>query len=91
MAPKAAVSATAKLGKDLAIDRQSRLIEAIDQTAVGQTIGARCRINACDPYGAKLALLRATVAVGVLSCFDDGLFGAAIRSCVGRLVTLRLT
>ena len=51
---------------------------------------ARRRIDARDPQRAELALLRATVAVGVLAGLDDRLLGGAEDLAPGVVVALRL-
>ena len=59
--------AVGDLGEDLAVKLDAGELEAVHQLAVGQAVDAGGSVDALDPQGAELALLVATVAVGVLT------------------------
>src|SRR6187551_1475261 len=79
-----------QFGHDLAVDFDARLQQAVDQPAVRQSMLAGRRIDAGDPQRTELALLRTTVAVGILPRLDDRLLGRAEYLAAGVVVTLRL-
>src|SRR6185437_15255782 len=74
----------------LAVDREACLLDTADETAVGQAVRARGRIDARNPERAELALLRSAVPICVLARLDDGLLGRAIDLAPGVVVALRL-
>src|SRR5580658_485285 len=76
--------------KHLAIDGETRLVQPVDQRAVGQPAQPRSGVNARDPQCAELALLLAPAAVGILTGLDDRLLGGAEYLAPGIEVTLRL-
>ena len=90
MAPKAAGIVHGEFGHDLAVDLDAGLQQAVDQPAVRQPVLAGRRIDARDPQRTELALLGATIAVGVLPRLDDRLLGGAEYLAAGVVVTLRL-
>ena len=53
------------------IQRHISPLEAIDQTAVGQPVSTRLRVDTGDPQRAELALALPTIAIGILPCFGD--------------------
>jgi hypothetical protein len=79
-----------KFGENLAVDLDAGLQQSIDQAAVRQVMQTRSRIDAGDPQCAELALLGATVAVGVLARLDDRLLGSAEYLAAGVVIALRL-
>src|SRR5262249_19150246 len=79
-----------EIGEHLAIDFEAGLHQAVDQSAVGQAIDARGRVDARNPERAELALLRAPVAIRILAGLDDGLLGCAIDLAPGVVIALRL-
>src|SRR6185436_7297131 len=66
------------------------LHQAVDQTAVGQAVHARSRVDTRNPQRAELTLLRATIAIRILAGLDDGLLRCAIDLAPGVVITLRL-
>src|SRR6202790_5832718 len=66
-----------KIGEHLAIDGEARLVQPVDQRAVGHSTQTRCGVDAGDPQRAELALLFAPAAIGVLTRLDDRLLGGA--------------
>src|SRR5690606_23729393 len=64
-----------EFGQHLAVDLDAGLQQAVDQPAVRQAVLTGRRIDAGDPQRTELALLRATVAVGILPGLDDRLLG----------------
>src|SRR5689334_24948176 len=79
-----------EFGQDLAVDLDAGLHQAVEQPAVRQPMLAGRRIDAGDPQRAELALLGATIAIGILACLDDGLLRGAEYLAAGVVVTLRL-
>src|SRR5690606_4047162 len=61
----------------LAIDLDARLVQAVDEAAIGQAVLAGSRVDALDPQGAEIALAVLAVAVGVLQRLFDRLLGDA--------------
>src|SRR5271168_3109849 len=76
--------------KHLAVDRQFRLVQAVDQRAVAHAAETRRGVDAGDPQGAEFALLLAPPAVGVLARLDDRLLRRAEDLAPGVVVALRL-
>src|SRR5258708_33194671 len=66
-----------KIGEHLAIDGEARLIQPVDQRAVGHTAQTRRGVDAGDPQRAELTLLFAPAAIGVLTRLDDRLLGGS--------------
>src|SRR5260370_19182906 len=66
-----------KIGEHLAIDGETRLVEPVDQRAVGHSAQTRRGVDAGDPQRAELALLFAPAAICVLTRLDDRLLGGA--------------
>ena len=66
-----------EIGEDLAVDFDPGLVQAIDKSAIGQAEFTRRGVDALDPQGAEVALLGATVAIGILFGLLDGLNGDA--------------
>src|SRR6195952_1804103 len=81
-----------EIRQNLAIHRDARLREAVDEDAVGHPERAHRGIEALDPQRAERALLALAVAEGVLpGLLDRGLGGAdgvlaAARKTLGGLV-----
>src|SRR5271170_3086245 len=69
------------VGKDLAIERNARGFQAVNQLAIGQSVVAGGCADALDPELAILAFLYAAVALGVtvgaIRCFLCGLIELA--------------
>src|SRR3954463_5125105 len=74
----------------LAVDVDTGLLEAIDETAVAQVELAGRRIDALDPQRAEVAFLEPAAAVRVLAGLDDGLLRSAEYLATGVVVALRL-
>src|SRR6267154_318841 len=66
-----------KIGEHLAIDGEARLVQPVDQRAVGHSVQPRRGVDAGDPQRAELTLLFAPAAIGVLTGLDDRLLGGA--------------
>src|SRR5579863_9347132 len=66
-----------EIGEHLAIDGEARLVQPVDQRAVGHSAQTRCGVDAGDPQRAELTLLFAPAAIGVLTRLDDRLLGGA--------------
>src|SRR5882757_525837 len=66
-----------EVGKHLAIDGETRFVQAVDQGAVGHSAQTRRGVDAGDPQRAELALLFAPAAISVLTGLDDRLLGGA--------------
>src|SRR5713101_135179 len=66
-----------KIGEHLAIDGEARLVQPVDQRAVGHSAQTRRGVDAGDPQRAELTLLFAPAAIGVLTGLDDRLLGGA--------------
>src|SRR6202034_3792521 len=74
----------------LAVDRQFRLVQAVDQRAVAHAAQTRRGVDAGDPQRAEFALFLATPAIGVLTRLDDRLLRRAEDLAPGVVVALRL-
>src|SRR4051794_36137399 len=74
--------------EDLAIDRDVRGLEALDEPAVGQAAGAGCRVDADDPQAAHLALALLPVAGGVGHRMQERLARRLDQPGLGALSTL---
>src|ERR1019366_7355887 len=62
----------------LAVNLNVRLLQAIHEHTVGKTLFTRCRIDTRNPQSAELALLLATITIGILTCFHHRLFGDTV-------------
>src|SRR5690606_11179443 len=63
--------------QNLAVDLDGSLLQASDQTAVGQAVDACAGVDTGDPQSAELTLLLTAVTVGVLAGLDHRLLGNA--------------
>src|SRR5262249_5819459 len=79
-----------EIGQHFAVDGYSRLVEAIDKSAVGHAMLAHGRIDALDPEPAKGALLALAVAVAILQCLFHRLLGDADGVLAPAIVALGL-
>src|SRR5690606_12068667 len=61
-----------EIGEHLAVHLDASLAEAVDKSAIGQTQLAGAGVDALDPEGAEIALLRAAVTIGILAGLLDG-------------------
>ena len=68
-----------EVGQHLAVDRDPGLVEAVDESAVGEAEAAHRRVEALDPQGAERALAPLAVAERVLVRLLDRLLGDADR------------
>ena len=66
-----------EVGKDLAIERDTGGLQAFDESAVANACVAASGVQTNDPKRAKLALLLATVTIGVLPSVLNGFFRVA--------------
>src|SRR5690349_20927944 len=55
-----------EIGEDLAVEADVGLLEAVHEVAVAEAVGAGAGVDARDPQLAKVALLLAAIAIGVL-------------------------
>src|SRR5580704_5198200 len=78
-----------KIRKHLAVDGETRLVQAVDERAVGHAAKPGRRIDARDPQCAVLALLFAPAPVGILAGLDDRLLGRTEHFAAGIEVALR--
>src|SRR4029077_12322777 len=69
---------------------QPGLVQAGNQTAIGQAVHACRGVDAHDPQRAELALLHAPVAIRILAGLDDRLLGSAIHLAPCVVITLGL-
>src|SRR5258706_523392 len=79
-----------EIGQNLAVDRDARLGQAVDEDAVGHAEGTNRGIEALDPQRAESALLALAVAEGVLPGLldrglggTDGVLAAAVKTLGG--------
>src|SRR6185436_18354564 len=79
-----------QIREHLAIDVDTGLLEAIDETAVAQVELAGRRVDALDPQRAEVAFLEPAAAICVLAGLDDGLLRSAEYLATGVVVALRL-
>src|SRR6185436_8389189 len=79
-----------QIREHLAIDVDTGLLQAIDETAVAQVELAGRRVDALDPQRAEVAFLEPASAVRVLAGLDDGLLRRAEYLAAGVVVALRL-
>src|SRR3979490_3588806 len=78
-----------KIGEHLAIDGEARLVQPVDQRAIGPPAQTRRGVDASDPQRAELTLLFAPAAIGVLTGLDDRLLGGAKDFAPGIEIALR--
>ena len=78
-----------QIAQHLAVDSNLSLAEAVDKSAIGQPMVTDGSVDALDPEGAEIALLDATIAVGVLASLFDGLLGDTDRRLAAALIALR--
>src|SRR5215470_12703757 len=69
--------ADGQIGQDLAVDRDARLAQPVDEPAVVEAERAHRRVESLDPQGAERALLALAVAIGVLRRLLHRLLGDA--------------
>ncbi len=77
-----------EIAQHLAVNGNLSLAEAVDKSAIGQSVVADGSVDTLDPQGAEIALLDATIAVGVLAGLFDGLLGDTDRRLSAAVLTL---
>src|SRR5690606_21513571 len=82
--------ANSQIRQDFTVDFDGGLFQAIHKTAVGQSKLACGSIDSHDPKGTELTLSLSTIPISILAGFDHGLFGHAINSATGAVITFRL-
>src|SRR5712672_1758480 len=77
--PKSASACSTSAAREsvTALGREARLVQPVDQRAVGHSAQTRRGVDAGDPQRAELTLLFAPAAIGVLTGLDDRLLGGA--------------
>src|SRR5579863_4482095 len=60
-----------QVGEHLAVELDIRALQAVDELRIGQAAFARAGIDALNPERAEIALLDATVAIGIAQPFLD--------------------
>jgi hypothetical protein len=81
-AAKASGSFT-EIGKDLTIEIDSRLLQPMNQVAIGNAIQLGSGADAHNPQTAKVALANATVTHGVLQRLLNGFFCGPMQFALG--------
>src|SRR5690606_31007422 len=76
------------VGKNLAVDLDTGLVQAVDEAAVGQAMLARRSVDALDPQSAEIALPILAIAIGVLQRLLDSLLGNTDRIFAAAIETL---
>src|SRR5690606_31300776 len=71
-----------------AVHRHTRLVQAVNETAVGQALAARGRVDAGDPQAPELPLAVAPVPVGIRQRLEYLLVGRAERLALAAPVAL---
>ena len=69
-----------QVGQDLAVDLDTRGLEALDEAVVGQAVGPGAGVDALDPELAEVALLLAPVVVAVDQRVGDLLLRLAVEA-----------
>src|SRR5690606_7432041 len=69
-----------ELGEHLAVNLDAGVLQAVHEAVVGHALGAGRGVDALDPQAAEVALLGATVAVGVGHRVEDLLLGLAVQA-----------
>ena len=69
-----------KLCEHAAVNFDSRQVQALDETVVGEAVRAGSRVDALNPQATKVTLACATVAVAVDQGVDNLLFGLAVQA-----------
>ena len=64
--------------QDLAVDLDARELQAVDEAAVGQTVGTNRRVDARDPQLAEVALAQTAPDIGVAQGAGDLLGRSAV-------------
>lgn len=76
-----------KVGKNLAVNLDSGLVETAHELRVGKSLKTGCGIDALYPESAEIAFLRAAVAVGVGQAFFPSVLGDSPDILAGTKVT----
>ena len=69
-----------EVGEHTTVDLDTRGLEALDEAVVREAVRAGSGVDALDPEATELALLGATVTVGVDHRVDDLLLGLAVQA-----------
>src|ERR1700748_3362610 len=77
-----------EIRQHLAVDRDARLGEAVDKSAVGEAERADRGVQPLDPQRAEGALLALAVAEGILPGLLDGLLGGADGVLAAAIIAL---
>ena len=77
-----------QVGENLAVQLDASLLQAVHKHGVGQAVHASSSVDAGDPETTNLALLVATIAIGVLERVLDLLFSSTIGTGLCAIVTL---
>lgn len=67
-----------EFGEDFAVKLDAFFLLDIDESRIGETVFAKCIVEADNPETSKGAFLGASVAVGVFARLHDGFFGGTI-------------
>src|SRR5690606_622692 len=78
-----------EIAQHLAVDGNLSLAEAVDKSTIGQSVIPHGGVDTLDPEGAEIALLDATIAIGVLAGLFDGLLGDTDRGLAAAIIALR--
>ena len=79
-----------EIGEHFTIHLDTGFVQTVHETTVRQPAHTCTGVDALNPQSPELALLLAAVAIGVLSCFDDGLLGNTEDFAPCTVVTLGL-
>ena len=66
------------VGKDLAVETDAGLLEAVHEHGVGHAVGASAGIDTGDPQTAERTLLVTAVTIGILTGAHDSLLGNTV-------------
>jgi len=64
-----------QFSQHLAVNRDACFLQAVNEAAVGKTVLTRTGVDTDNPQLTELTLSRFAVAVSILACLDDRLFG----------------
>ena len=77
------------IGKDLAVQSDAGLIQAVHKSGIRQSVFADAGVDALDPQSAEVAFFLAAVAVSVLQAFFDLFQSDAIQFGIAFAISLR--
>jgi hypothetical protein len=80
-----------QVSQELAVDIDSRLVKAVDETIIGEAVQADSSVNAGYPKAAKLPFAVPAMLIGVIEAVDEGFVGPFEKAMADTSMTPRLS